>query len=125
MTSKSSLLRNIRLSGGLFTENIILRLRDNPNQLRIGRIETFLEEETKESKKKFKQKKDIIFDWCIQKWDEISPNIDDWSKNDLTNKWLIPLFTLFDHDIETFEKNQENIDNDSPLKDWDYLVTLI
>jgi len=52
MASKSSLLRNIRLSGGLFTENILLRLRDNPNQLRIGKIETSLKEKTKESKKK-------------------------------------------------------------------------
>ena len=118
MASKSALLRNIRPSGGLFTENILLRLRDNPNQLKIGKIDSFLEEDTKEERKKLTEKKQIIFDWCIQKWDEISPNIEEWSIEDLAKKWLIPLFTLFDHEIEDFEINKENLDEDSILKEF-------
>ncbi len=118
MASKSALLRNIRPSGGLFTENILLRLRDNPNQLKIGKIDSFLKEDTKEERKKLTDKKQIIFDWCIQKWDEISPNIEEWSIEDLAKKWLIPLFTLFDHEIEDFEINKENLDEDSILKEF-------
>ncbi|MBA7686761.1 hypothetical protein ES703_95216 [subsurface metagenome] len=122
MASKSALLRNIRPSGGLFTENILLRLRDNPNQLKIGKINSFLEEDTKEERKKLTDKKQIIFDWCIQKWDEISPNIEEWSIEDLAKKWLIPLFTLFDHEIEDFEINKENLEEDSILKNSDFLI---
>ena len=118
MASKSALLRNIRPSGGLFTENILLRLRDNPNQLKIGKIDSFLEEDTKEERKKLTDKKQIIFDWCVQKWDEISPNIEKWSMEDLEKKWLIPLFTLFDHEIEDFELNKENLEEDSVLKEF-------
>lgn len=118
MASKSALLRNIRPSGGLFTENILLRLRDNPNQLKIGKIDSFLEEDTKEERKKLTEKKQIIFDWCVQKWDEISPNIEEWSIEDLVKKWLIPLFTLFDHEIENFELNKENLEEDSVLKEF-------
>ncbi|HDZ17839.1 MAG TPA: hypothetical protein ENH75_06090 [archaeon] len=118
MASKGALLRNIRPSGGLFTENILLRLRDNPNQLKIGKIDSFLEEDTKEERKKLTEKKQIIFDWCIQKWDEISPNIEEWSIVDLAKKWLIPLFTLFDHEIEDFEINKENLHEDSILKEF-------
>ena len=118
MASKSALLRNIRPSGGLFTENILLRLRDNPNQLKIGKIDSFLVEDTKEERKKLTDKKQIIFDWCVQKWDEISPNIEEWSIEDLAKKWLIPLFTLFDHEIEDFEINKENLDEDSILKEF-------
>jgi len=118
LASKSALLRNIRPSGGLFTENILLRLRDNPNQLKIGKIDSFLEEDTKEERKKLTDKKQIIFDWCIQKWDEISPNIEEWSIEDLAKKWLIPLFTLFDHEIEDFEINKENLEEDSILKEF-------
>ena len=116
MASKSALLRNIRPSGGLFTENILLRLRDNPERVNIGKIDSFLEDDTKEARKKLTDKKQIIFDWCIQKWDEISPNIEEWSIEDLAKKWLIPLFTLFDHEIEDFEINKENLDEDSVLK---------
>ena len=118
MVSKGALLRNIRPSGGLFTENILLRLRDNPIQLKIGKIDSFLEEDTKEARKKFKGKKKIIFDWCIQKWDEISPNIEEWLIKDLAKKWLIPLFTLFDHDVEDFEINKENLDEKGILKEF-------
>ena len=103
MASKSALLRNIRPSEGLFTENILLRLRDNPNQLKIGKIESFLEEDTKEERKKLTDKKLIIFDWCIQKWDEISPNIEEWSIEDLAKK-KIGLVKPIKPYIENLEK---------------------
>lgn len=128
MASKSALLRNIRPSGGLFTENILLRLRDNPERVNIGKIKSFVEENSKEQRDQFKDKRRNIFDWCIQKWDEISPKIKDtlkeeslekWSLDDLIQKWLIPFFEQFDYELETFEKNEENIDNDSPLKDFE------
>ncbi len=112
MASKGSLLRNIRLSGGLFTENILLRLRDNPTQLKIGKIETF----NVSSKKELDTKQLEIFEWCKQKWDEISSNIDSWKLEELIEKWLIPFFKQFEHEIEDFEMNKDNVDEDSPIK---------
>ncbi len=128
MASKSALLRNIRPSGGLITENILLRLRDNPERVNIGKIKSFVVEDSKEQRDQFKEKRRTIFDWCIQKWDEISPKIkntlkevsfEKWSLDDLIQKWLIPFFEQFDYELETFEKNEENIDNDSPLNDFE------
>jgi len=116
--SKSSLLRNIRTSGGLFTENILLRLRDNPYQFEIGKISSFIKSDTENERRKFKDKQKAVFEWCIQKWDEISPKIEDWTLNDLIEKWLIPFFTQFDYKIENFILNEENIDDDSPLKNF-------
>ncbi|MHA1150727.1 MAG: Eco57I restriction-modification methylase domain-containing protein [Promethearchaeota archaeon] len=122
MTSKSSLLRNIRLSGGLFTENILLRLRDNPEQLDIGKIKSFIEKDNKEVRKQFKDARREIFEWCIEKWDEISqkvegkPKIDQWGVDQLTEKWLIPFFSQFQHKLESFKK--ENVDEDNPLVEF-------
>ncbi|MBD3213551.1 MAG: N-6 DNA methylase, partial [Candidatus Lokiarchaeota archaeon] len=108
-------LRHINLSGGLFTENILLRLRDNPEQLEIGKIESFIEEDTRTERKRFKDERRKLFEWCIEKWDEISPHIDDWSREELIEKWLNPLFSQFGYEIEPFEMRTENIDGDSPL----------
>ncbi|MBN1215715.1 MAG: N-6 DNA methylase [Candidatus Lokiarchaeota archaeon] len=121
MVSKNSLLRNIRLSGGLFTENILLRLRDNPEQLEIGKIKSFIKEDKKDERKKFRDKLRDIFEWCIEKWDEISPEINNWSLDDLIEKWLIPFFLQLQYDLEPFKKKEENIDNDNPITD--YLLT--
>ena len=85
-------MRNIRPSGGLFTENILIRLRDNPTQLKIGKIETF----NVSSKKELDKKQSEIFEWCKQKWDAISPNIDSWKLEELIEKWLMPFFEQFD-----------------------------
>lgn len=114
MVTKGALLRNIRPSGGLFTENILLRLRDNPTQLKIGKIETF----NVSSKKELDKKQTEIFEWCKQKWDEISPNIDSWKLEELIEKWLIPFLAQLDHELEKFEVNEHNIDEDSPIKDF-------
>jgi len=118
VVSSSALLRNIYPSGGLFTENILLRLRDNPEQLEIGRIRTFVEKDIEEERRKFKEKRRDVFEWCVQKWDEISPNIEKWALDELIQKWLVPFFTQFDHELEKFELKKENIDEDSPLKDF-------
>ncbi|MHA1439272.1 MAG: hypothetical protein ACTSPD_17005 [Promethearchaeota archaeon] len=115
MASKSSLLRNIRLSGGLFTENILLRLRDNPELLNIGRIKSFIEDDNKEERKKFKDKRRGVFKWCMEKWDEISIKIDEWILEELVEQWLIPFFSQFEYELEPFELIEENIDEDNPL----------
>ncbi|MHA1251089.1 MAG: Eco57I restriction-modification methylase domain-containing protein [Candidatus Helarchaeota archaeon] len=116
MNFQGSLLRNIRVSGGLFTENIILRLRDNPSEFEIGKIESFIKNDTKKAKLAFKKKRRDIYEWCIQKWDEISFNIDKFSLNELINKWLIPFFSQFGHEIEKFILIEDNIDEDSSIK---------
>ncbi|MEJ2249467.1 MAG: N-6 DNA methylase, partial [Candidatus Lokiarchaeota archaeon] len=105
-------LRNINISGGLFTENILLRLRDTPKQLEIGQIKSFIDEDTNIKRKQFKDKRREIFEWCIEKWDEISPNIDKWSKDELQEKWIIPFFTQFGHDLEPFEMKEVNKDEE-------------
>ncbi|MHA1338827.1 MAG: Eco57I restriction-modification methylase domain-containing protein [Promethearchaeota archaeon] len=115
MASKGALLRNIRLSGGLFTENIILRLRENPEKLDIGKISSFIKKKTKEEIKKFTEKRRKIFEWCKDKWDEISLKIEDFSLEDLTQKWLIPFLSQFKHELEEFKINPENIDEDNPI----------
>ena len=112
MVAKGALLRNIRPSGGLFTENIFLRLRDNPTQLRLGKIETF----NVSSKKELEKKQLETFEWCKQKWDEISPNIESWKLEELIEKWLIPFFKQFECELEKFEVNEDNVDEDSPIK---------
>jgi len=118
MVSISSSLRNIRPGGGLFTENIILRLRDTPEQLEIGNIKSFIETDSEKERKEFQEKRRDIFEWGVQKWDEISPTIETWTLEDLVQKWFLPFFKQFDHEIEDFEIIEENPDDDSPLKDF-------
>lgn len=108
-------LRNINLSGGFFTENIILRLRDNPENLDIGKISSFLEKDTREERKKCKEKRRELFEWCRDKWDSISPKLDDWSGDDIIQKWLLPFFSQLGYNLEEFELKEENIDPESPL----------
>ena len=116
MASKSSSLRHIEASGGLFTENILLRLRDKPDQLKIGRIESFIEKDTKLLRNQFEKKRDEIFKWCCDTWDDISPIIEKISLEKLIQQWLIPFFNQFGHELEEFVLNERNIDDDNPLK---------
>jgi len=109
MASTSS-LRNIRVSGGLFTENIILRLRDNPEQFDIGKIESFIDIDKKDERKKIQDEKLAIFEWCKDKWDEISPIFDEWSKEELVLKWLKPFFYQFGYVLEEFKLENEDKD---------------
>jgi len=111
MTSKGSLLRNIRPSGGLFTENILLRLRDNPEQFKIGKIQSFIVEDTKEERKRIQDEKINIFEWCKDKWDEISPIIDTWTKEELVLRWLMPFFYQFGYVLEEFKLEMEEHDD--------------
>ena len=118
MASKSASLRHIETSGGLFTENILLRLRDKPDQLTIGKIESFIENDTKLLRNQFEKKRDEIFKWCCDTWDDISPIIEKISLEKLIQQWLIPFFNQFGHELEEFVLNEENIDDDNPLKDF-------
>ncbi len=116
MVAKGSLLRNIRPSGGLFTENILLRLRDNPTQLQIGKIESFIEDDEKLDKKIFIEKRRSIFNWCVEKWDEISPILDKWKLDELIEKWLLPFFSYFNYNLEPFSLENNTFEEDNPLK---------
>ncbi len=115
MVSKNSLLRNIRVSGGLFSENILLRLRDNPELLKIGKIKSFIEDDKKQEIKKVKDVRRNVFEWCVEKWDEISPKIDKFTLEELIEQWLFPFFSQFNYELEDFEFNEEIIDEDNPL----------
>jgi len=121
LVSRSALLRNIRTSGGLFTENILLRLRDFPNQLKIGQIKSFIKKDTAEDRKSFREKRKNVYEWCVQKWDEISLNIEKWPLDEIIEKWLVPFFSQFEHELEEFKIKPENIDEDNPLKN--FLIT--
>ena len=116
MVSKRSSLRHIEVSGGLFTENILLRLRDKPDQLTIGKIESFIEKDTKLLRNQFGKKRDEVFKWCCDTWDDISPIIEKISLEELIQQWLIPFFNQFGLELEEFVLNEENIDDDNPLK---------
>lgn len=93
-------------------------MRDNPEQLKIGKIESFIEKDTKQQRKEFREKRRAVFEWCKQKWDEISPSIDDWNLEELVEKWLIPFFTQFEYELEDFEIKRVSVDEDSPLRDF-------
>ena len=118
MASKSASLRLIKTSGGLFTENILLRLRDNPKRLNIGKVESFIEKDTAEQRNQFKEKRNEIFKWCCEAWDDVSTKINKFTLEDLIDKWLIPLFNQFGHELEDFELENKDIDDDNPLKDF-------
>ncbi|MHA1728799.1 MAG: Eco57I restriction-modification methylase domain-containing protein, partial [Promethearchaeota archaeon] len=118
ISKRSTLLRNIYPSGGLFTENILLKLRDNPDKLKIGKIDSFVVDKKKEDRESVKNRRRKVFEWGQQKWDEIEPNIGTWSLDDLIKKWLIPFFEQFGHEMEPFTTDQENIDEDSIIGDF-------
>jgi len=111
VVSKSSQLRYIRPSGGLFTENILIRLRDNPEHFEIGKIQSFIEEDTKEERKRIQEEKKTIFEWCKDKWDEISSIIDNWTKEELVQRWLMPLFYQFGYVLQEFKLEEEEQDD--------------
>ncbi len=118
MASKSASLRLIKTSGGLFTESILLRLRDNPKRINIGRIESFLEKDTPQLRVRFKTTRNEIFKWCCDTWDDVSANINKFSYDELIEKWLIPLFSQFGYELEEFELKKKDIDEDDPLKNF-------
>ena len=118
MASKSASLRLIKTSGGLFTENILLRLRDNPKRLNIGKVESFLEKDTAQLRIQFKKRRSEIFKWCCDTWDDVSANINKLTLDELIIKWLIPLFNQFGHELEEFEIEKKDIDEDNPLKNF-------
>ncbi len=118
MASKSASLRLIKTSGGLFTENILLRLRDNPKRLNIGKVESFLEKNTTELRNQFKKERTEIFKWCCDTWDNLSTSVTKFSLNEIIDKWLVPLFNQFGHELEEFELEKKDSDEDNPLKDF-------
>ncbi|UYP44195.1 hypothetical protein NEF87_000480 [Candidatus Lokiarchaeum ossiferum] len=126
MTSNAKLLRNITTSGGLFTENILLRLRDQPNSKNIGKATYFYSvkeiEEIKNTGKSpqtldslgIKQRQErlnslrtTIFDWAQRKWEEIFPDmkLHKVIKSDIEKKWLLPLFEQIGYELEPFNQS--------------------
>ncbi|MBD3213343.1 MAG: hypothetical protein GF311_12105, partial [Candidatus Lokiarchaeota archaeon] len=108
-------LRNINLSGGLFTENIVLRLREDPEKLEIGKIDSFLEKDSEKKPKQFKEERRELYEWCRDKWDSITTKLEDWTEDDIIQKWLIPFFSQFGYELEPFEFGKTKLDSDSPL----------
>ncbi|MHA1684753.1 MAG: Eco57I restriction-modification methylase domain-containing protein [Promethearchaeota archaeon] len=118
-SSKGTLLRYIHPNGGLFTENSLLKLRDKPNQIFMGKLDSFIKEISRDSKEQFKRERKNVFNWCIGKWDEITTKIDEFSRDELASKWLMPFFNELGHNLEPFNGVMEtDIDDDSPFKSF-------
>ncbi|QEE14481.1 N-6 DNA methylase [Promethearchaeum syntrophicum] len=105
---KISPLEYISLSGGLFTENLILKIRDKPDTYEETRWRSF-GENWQDEKKKYKE----VWEWAKRSYDIFSKNIDDWSVEERFSKWIKPLLEKCGH----IPKIKKKIDIDSLSED--------
>ncbi len=141
MSSHAKLLRNITVSGGLFTENILLKLRDRPESQKIGQLELFLTQNeikkakelgtiklekitslSKQEKRELvKKQRRELFEWGERKWEDVFPKIDtqNISKDDIQQQWLIPLFEGFGYSLEKYIVEKSDLVEESYLNDFE------
>jgi hypothetical protein len=90
--AKISPLEYISLSGGLFTENLILKIRDKPDAYEEIKWKTFGENWQEEKKKYYE-----TWEWAKRSYDIFSKNVDDWSVEERYSKWIKPLLEKCGH----------------------------
>ncbi|UYP44194.1 hypothetical protein NEF87_000479 [Candidatus Lokiarchaeum ossiferum] len=139
MASQAKLLRNITTNGGLFTENILLKLRDRPNSKNIGKITYFyfpeeIEEiqktgnppqtldslEIKQKREKLKSLQSSIFNWGQRKWEETYPDLElnKLEDPDIETKWLLPLLEQIGYELEPFDRSSDDGTDTGVLGDF-------
>ncbi len=108
-------LRNIHLSGGLFTENLLLKIRDKKDQIPEVQWTTFGEKWQEEKKRYYE-----VWDWAKRLFGEITDNLDSWTTEERFEKWIKPLLQKLGHESEPrslidlsklSEEEQDNILN--------------
>jgi len=108
-------LRNIYLSGGLFTENLLLKIRDKRHDIKEVQWNTFGENWQKERKDYYE-----VWDWAKRLFGEIADNLDSWTIEERFEKWIKPLLQKLEHKSEPkpiidltklSEEEQDNILN--------------
>lgn len=88
-------LRNIYLSGGLFTENLLLKIRDKRHDIKEVQWNTFGENWQKERKDYYE-----VWDWAKRLFGEIADNLDSWTIEERFEKWIKPLLQKLGHESE-------------------------
>ena len=86
-------LRNIHLSGGLFTENLLLKIRDKKDKVPEVHFSTF-GENGQEEKKRYHD----AWDWAKRLFGEIANKIDTWTIEERFEKWIKPLLQKLRHE---------------------------
>lgn len=106
MSVETPSLRNVNVSGGLFTENILVKLRDHPEQLDIGKLDENLIVITREDiSKKENEIRNIICD-LRETWFKISESIEKLSADQFYDAWLYPLFSSLGFQLEKYQETR-------------------
>ncbi len=87
-------LRNIHLSGGLFTENLLLKIRDKKDKIPEVQWTTFGEKWQEEKKRYYE-----VWDWAKRLFGEIANKLDTWTIEDRFEKWIKPLLQKLRHEL--------------------------
>ncbi|MFX1444476.1 MAG: Eco57I restriction-modification methylase domain-containing protein [Promethearchaeota archaeon] len=92
-------LRNIHVSGGLFTENLLLKIRDKKDQISEVQWNTFGEKWQEEKKQYYE-----VWDWAKRLFGEIADKLESWPIKDRYEKWIKPLLQKIGHESKTKEE---------------------
>ena len=88
-------LRNIHLSGGLFTENLLLKIRDKKDQIPEVQWNTFGDKWQEEKKRYYE-----VWDWAKRLFGEIADSLDTWTIEERYEKWIKPLLQKLGYEGE-------------------------
>ncbi len=108
-SSKKVALRNVRVSGGVFTESALIKLRDSPRKNPLGEWKDFalsVQEKGMEYDHEFRFTE--AWNFVQNLWKQVAFTYD---KNSLVEKiriWLKPLFGKLGYDLSYIEKHDQD-----------------
>ncbi len=108
-SSKKVALRNVRVSGGVFTESALIKLRDSPRKNPLGEWKSFalsVQEKGMEYDHEFRFTE--AWNFIQNLWKQVAFTYDE---NSLVNKiqiWLKPLFSKLGYDLSYLEKADQD-----------------
>jgi len=108
-------LRNVVTSGGLFTENILLKLRDKPDQLDIGKVDEQRNAVNKEEVSKHENQLRGILEDLRETWFKVSETIGSISMDEMINSWFCPLFSALGFQVEPYDNTGAQEEDADPL----------
>lgn len=114
----TSFLRYVEPSGGLFTENVLLRLRDLVPGAKLARGDKPLKAIARVKDKPFRDAFTTTWEWAIRRWDEIAVEVDGWDQERLFAEWIDPLFSRLHVSLESYHPTAEEKEEsaDDPLR---------
>ncbi|MHA1684754.1 MAG: Eco57I restriction-modification methylase domain-containing protein [Promethearchaeota archaeon] len=106
-------LRHITTSGGLFTENILLKLRDHPKAIEIGNTDDTLKQLNKDNRKDHIKLMRGLLNTLRDEWFKLSENLVNLSKQEFIKLWILPFLSRIGHNFEDFVLvKDENFDDE-------------